>query len=121
MKAHFLKLWNSDREIIIRRVRLAFDEQNKVIASKKETIELYRTLLPQLEADYDILVKKFRALTGEDFVFAFHACPDNSVGHLHMHVFPRNESLRQFSTKKHDWKTISLAAVLEAEEEGYRS
>lgn len=116
MRAHFLRLWNNDRERVIRRVRLGFDQQNQKLASKEGTFELYRSLLPRLEADYEKLVTRFRALNDDDFVFAFHAYPDNSIGHLHMHVFPRDESLRQFSTKKHDWKTISVASVLEAEE-----
>ncbi len=94
MNAQFLKLWNSNREKIIRRVRLAFDEQNKAITSKKEISDLSHTLLPQVEADYDKLVKKYRAPKDDDFAFAFHACPDNSVRHLHMYVFSRDESLR---------------------------
>lgn len=115
MRVHFLRLWNNDRERVIRRVRLGFDQQNQKLASKEGTFELYRSLLPRLEADYEKLVTRFRALNDDDFVFAFHAYPDNSIGHLHMHVFPRDDSLRQFSTKKHDWKTISVASVLEAE------
>lgn len=115
MRAHFLKLWHNDQERVIRRVRLGFDQQNQKLAGKEGTLELYRSLLPQLEADYEKLVTRFRTLSNDDFVFAFHAYPDNSIGHLHMHVFPRDEFLRQFSTKKHDWKTISLKSILEAE------
>lgn len=102
---------------MIRRVRLGFDQQNEKLASKERTIKLYRSLLPELEADYEKLVKRFRALSDDDFVFAFHPYPDNSIGHLHMHVFPRDEFLRQFSTKKHDWKTISVKSILDAEKQ----
>lgn len=117
MRAHYQRLWNNDRERVIRRVRLGFDQQNETLASKERTIKLYRSLLPELEADYEKLVKRFRALNDDDFVFAFHPYPDNSIGHLHMHVFPKDEILRQFSTKKHDWKTISVTSILEAEEQ----
>ena len=34
-----------------------------------------------------------------------------------MHVFPKAEALRRFSTKTHDWKTIPMQAVVEVEEE----
>lgn len=117
MRAHYQRLWNNDRERVIRGVRLGFDQQNQKLASKERTIKLYRSLLPELEADYEKLVTRFRALNDDDFVFAFHPYPDNSIGHLHMHVFPRDEFLRQFSTKKHDWKTISVTSILEAEEQ----
>ena len=38
-----------------------------------------------------------------------------------MHVFPKNSELRRFSTRTHDWKTIPIEAVLEAEEEDSRA
>lgn len=120
MKNHFIRFWeksDNGKEKLIERVRLAFDTQNTKLASKPETINRYNALLPQIEADFRKLSIEFRQLKIEDLVFAFHAYPDNSIGHLHMHVFPRLESLRKFSSKHHDRKTISLEAVLEVEAE----
>ena len=79
----------------------------------------YMQKLSELEHDLRCLSREFVTLDPErgDFEFGFHAWPDSSVGHLHMHVFPKRNSLRQFSTREHDWKTIPLKAVLEAEAE----
>ena len=120
MQNHFVRFWEKNghaKEKLIARVRLAFDTQNAKLAGKPDTIDKYNTLLPQIEADFQKFAVEFEQLKIADFVFAFHAYPDNSIGHLHMHVFPRVESLRKFSSKHHDWKTISLKAVLEAEAE----
>ena len=117
MKGHFVKFWNSNgRERLVDRVRRVFDDQNDKLTSKEETKAECRGLLPQLEAGFVKLSKRFQELDAEDFVFAFHAYPDNSVGHLHMHVFPKDLSLREFSSFHHDWKTISLKAILAVEE-----
>lgn len=53
----------------------------------------------------------------EDFLMGFHVFPDNSIGHLHMHVFPHGEGMREWSTREYDWKTVPLQAVLEVERE----
>jgi hypothetical protein len=44
--------------------------------------------------------------------FFFHAHPDHTVGHLHMHCFPLNRALR--TNKIHDEKCIPLESVLRA-------
>ena len=72
---------------------------------------------PRWEGDFEQLAGVWGGLSEADFVFAFHAFPDCSVGHLHMHVFPRGGWLRRFSGKRHDWKTIPLEAILEVERE----
>lgn len=120
MKNHFVRFWENThdgKERLIDRVRLAFDTQNAKLACKQDAIDNYNILLPQIESDFRRFSGEFRQLKIDEFVFAFHAYPDNSIGHLHMHVFPKLESLREFSSKHHDWKTISLKAVLEAEAE----
>ena len=73
--------------------------------------------MPALNDDFNSMAQSFERLKVGDFQFGFHAFPDNSVGHLHMHVFPRQSELRKWSTRTHDWKTIPIEAVLEVEEE----
>jgi hypothetical protein len=122
MKAHFISFWETDNGIpkLLKRTKLAFDDQNNKLASKECTLDKHQKLLPRWRSDYESLAKGFQKCKPEDFEFAFHAHPDNSVGHLHMHVFPKKWSLRKFSSKQHDWKTIPLKAILEVEEEDKR-
>lgn len=119
MKAHFISFWDTENGIpkLLTRTRSAFEEQNKRLATKESTLDKYWKMLPQWRSDYESLAEGFRKCKPTDFEFAFHAHPDNSVGHLHMHVFPKKLSLREFSSKQHDWKTIPLTAILEVEEE----
>lgn len=119
MKAHFVHFWNTEHGIpkLLTRTKSSFEEQNRRLHTKESTRDKLSKLLPQWRSDFELLAKTFRKCKPEDFEFAFHAHPDNSVGHLHMHVFPRKWSLREFSSKQHDWKTIPLTAILEVEEE----
>ena len=119
MKEHFITFWKTEdgSPKLLRRVRSTFDEQNDKMASDDRNTNSSESLLSTLIKDFDALSKSFLRCQPEDFVFAFHAYPASSVGHLHMHVFPKNGNLRQFSTKSHDWKTIPIEAVLEVEQE----
>lgn len=118
MRAHFISFWNSGGiPKLLKRVRSAFDDQNVKLGNNSKTPDPYRNLLAVLESDFDEMAAIFRKLKPQDFEFAFHAFPDNSVGHLHMHVFPKASFLRRFSTKQHDWKTIPIEVVLEVEME----
>lgn len=116
MKAHFVTFWNMNGSLkLLAQVRSSFDKLNPVIDGIEDSTTA--TYISKLEDDFDSLAQEFLKLTPEDFEYGFHAYPDISVGHLHMHVFPRKSSLRQFSAKQHDWKTIPLEAVLEVEKE----
>lgn len=118
MREHFIKCWTEDgKDKIISHIRLAVESQNEKLAAKKETRAQYLHLCSMIWRDFQMLSEEFRTLAADDFVFGFHAYPDNSVGHLHMHVFPTKRSLRKFSTRRHDWKTISLECVLKVEKE----
>lgn len=118
MKEHFITFWETGGSPkLLERVKSAFDDQNTKLKSDGKNAESYSSLLPTLKKDFEALSMSFLRCNPEDFEFAFHAYPDNSVGHLHMHVFPKQGFLRQFSTKSHDWKTIPIEAVLEVEEE----
>ena len=114
MKDHFINFWNTAEgpTKLLDRVRSAFDEQNLKLKSSGGI-----TLREDVEVDFEGLSKRFMKCKPDDFEFAFHPYPAISVGHLHMHVFPKNGDLRKFSTKIHDWKTIPIEAVLEVEKE----
>lgn len=117
MQAHFISFWgNGGTPKLLRHVRTAFHDQNNKLMSNDKT-DSSRHLIPTLEADFQALSEDFNRLKPTDFEFGFHAFPDNSVGHLHMHVFPKKSYLRRFSARQHDWKTIPLEAVLEVEKE----
>lgn len=61
---------------------------------------------------------EFLGLKAEsDFLLGFHVFPENSIGHLHMHVFPHRDYFREFSTKDYDYKTVPLQAILDVEKE----
>ena len=117
MKEHFIKFWNtaSGKEKVLHRTKKAFDDQNVKLEKKNE--QLYQEMLPQILEYFNKSSGIFRNLEPEDFIFAFHPWPDCSIGHLHMHVFPRLEELRKFSTRKHDWKTISINSIFAVEAE----
>lgn len=122
MKEHFITFWKTEdgSPKLLKRVRSTFDEQNNKLASNEVNAESSESLRSTLIQDFDALSRSFLRCKPDDFEFAFHAFPANSVGHLHMHVFPKDGDLRKFSTKSHDWKTIPIEAVLEVEEEDER-
>ncbi|KAI1374478.1 hypothetical protein F4677DRAFT_461498 [Hypoxylon crocopeplum] len=67
---------------------------------------------------YGTAIKRFRELEAmandipiEDFTYGFHLFPDNSVGHLHMHIFAFRHKYRRYSTYAHDDKTIDALEV----------
>ena len=117
MKEHFRDYWSvfSRRMDLLHCVEDVFHAQNKKLDAKDK--KEYEASSPPVIEDYHEMARKFVNLDPEDFVYAFHPHPDHSVGHLHMHVFPKDESLRKFSSKEHEKKTIPLEAVLEVEAE----
>lgn len=122
MKDHFITFWKTEdgSPKLLRRVRSTFEEQNSKLISSDENAKYSESLLFTLRKDFRALSQSFLKCKPDDFEFAFHAYPANSVGHLHMHVFPKDGGLRKYSTKSHDWKTIPIEAVLEVEEEDQR-
>lgn len=83
------------------------------------------TLVTEVRSSSNTFATRLRALhskpkpSKDDWFFGFHAMPDASVGHLHMHVLPLDlegegeASFRRWSTEKHDWKTVPAQAVVE--------
>lgn len=117
MKTHFVFYWSDPghRRKLLHSVEDVFCKQNDKLGEKNQAE--YKATSPPVIEDYHEMAKKFLKLEANDFVYAFHPHPDHSVGHLHMHVFPKVESLRRVSSKQHDKKTIPLEAVLEVEAE----
>lgn len=126
MHDHFVAFWQHDqgKEKILARAKRAVDDQDKKLrdapspsSNSQSTNSVYNDATrSSVFAQFNKLKDAFKKLQAKDFVFAFHVFPDNSIGHLHMHVFPHNEAFREFSTHVYDWKTVPLEAVLEVEE-----
>jgi hypothetical protein len=125
MISHFKKFWARADSIekSIARTRLAVDlraeevingyERNAETAA--ERTREFNGVMQDVNKAADELEKKLRErkLDEEDFFLGFHAAPDASVGHLHMHVLLALSEFREYSTVKHDWKTIPAQAVME--------
>ena len=122
MYRHFIDFWtnNDGREKLLgSAMQSILDQDNKLRESGANLAAVNAT--EDVISDYNTLKAEYRKLTPEDFIFGFHPHPNHSVGHLHMHVFPHAEKFRQFSTKKHDFKTIPLQVILEVEKVNRRS
>lgn len=118
LKEHFIKFWSNDGATkILARVEEVVKSRNDILSKNQETTNAYNSLLPRVWATFTDMSGPFITLKPDDFVYAFHPFPDASVGHLHMHVFPRDNAFRTVSTTRHDWKTIPLKVILEAEQE----
>ncbi len=116
LREHFVKFWkHGGAQEIVARLKDIVKSRNDTIAKDQRTINEYFSLLPKVWATFDEMSKAFVNLGPDDFMYACHPFPDASVGHLHMHVFPRDNAFRKVSTKRHDWKTIPLKVILEAE------
>lgn len=121
MRAHFISFWqhsNGQAKILARAKRAVDDQDTKLMNSPTGSSPVYETVRDDVFAHYESTSPDFSTLDPRrDFLMGFHVFPDNSIGHLHMHVFPHREAFRAFSTKEYDWKTVPLQAVLEVERE----
>lgn len=134
---HFIEFWNGERgpKVLLQRAWRGVEEQNKKLEARLESTPISTTrqktdelkaknkarlesLKRDLKEGYDDMAAQFLKLRApEDFVFGFHPFPENSVGHLHLHVYPRKAGLRKWSSWKHESKTVEFETVLEAEGE----
>ena len=119
MKKHFAEFWQGDDgpQKILEGVEATVKDQNNKILQGSEKPEDCKGLIVDVENTFKMMAKEYKKLQLDDFVYAFHPFPGISVGHLHMHVFPRADKFRTVSTKRHDTKTIPLDVILEAEKE----
>ncbi|KAL8716998.1 MAG: hypothetical protein Q9181_008368 [Wetmoreana brouardii] len=120
MRAHFIDFWiqqNGASKILARAKQAVDDRDEKLRSGDGGSSPDYDGVRTDVFLHFETMKKKFAQLKVGDFLMGFHVFPDNSIGHLHMHVFPHVEAFREFSTKMHDWKTVPLQAVLEVERE----
>ncbi|KAL9591339.1 MAG: hypothetical protein Q9179_007823, partial [Wetmoreana sp. 5 TL-2023] len=121
MRAHFTNFWRHDdgASKIFARAKQVVDDRDEILRSGNggSSPDYDDSVSRDVSLYFEDMKKKFVELEAKDLLMGFHVFPDNSIGHLHMHVFPHGESFRQYSTKMHDWKTVPLQAVLEVERE----
>ena len=116
MKEHFVKFWDNDGpRKILKGTQDVIGERNNILACKSKSGATFNSLVSDVWATYQEMSELFFGLKSEDFIYAFHPFPHCSVGHLHMHVFPEDHRFRTVSTTRHDWKTIPLEVILDAE------
>ncbi|KAI4129775.1 MAG: hypothetical protein LQ338_002085 [Usnochroma carphineum] len=119
MQAHFISFWqqHGGKAKLLARAKRAVDDQDAKLLSHGSR-PVYETVRDDVFHHYESTKLDFSNLVAPgDFLFGFHVFPDNSIGHLHMHVFPHADGFRAFSTREHDYKTVPLEAILEVEEE----
>ncbi|KAL8914711.1 MAG: hypothetical protein Q9171_000724 [Xanthocarpia ochracea] len=127
LRTHFLRFWatESGKLAILSRAKKALDDRDHALLDPppgngrgQRPPEYTMAVRTAVFVDFERLQTEFLRLRGEDdFLFGFHVFPENSIGHLHMHVFPHDNSFREHSTKDYDYKTVPLQAILEVEEE----
>lgn len=118
LQKHFVYFWeHGGADKILARVKDVVESRNDTLAANQDTLDQFNRLLPKVRETFTEMSDAFKNLKPDDFVYGFHPFPDASVGHLHMHVFPKDKAFRTVSTTRHDWKTIPLKVILEAEEE----
>ncbi|KAI8962663.1 hypothetical protein F5Y11DRAFT_365714 [Daldinia sp. FL1419] len=97
--ALFKKSWESER--FRHRVLI---HQLIAIKGAPEEVEAAQDLWKGLE-------QRANELTFDDFTFGLHLWPDNSIGHLHIHIIATPEWCRAPSTRAHDEKTKDALEV----------
>ncbi|KAL8657728.1 MAG: hypothetical protein Q9226_001627 [Calogaya cf. arnoldii] len=123
LRDHFIEFWSSDSNkhaILDRAEQVLWDRHNILIQSDQRPLEYTPAVARAVMDDFGLMKRDFLKLDAENFMFGFHVYPENSIGHLHMHVFPHNDTLRVVSTKTYDYKTVPLQAILDVEEEDRR-
>ncbi|KAL8946696.1 MAG: hypothetical protein Q9222_006939, partial [Ikaeria aurantiellina] len=114
---HFKSFWESPRgpEMAAGRAR----DGNRSALNRMSLAEMRADYLVRDHVNeyYERSFPEFIGLKTDDFMMGFHVFPENTIGHLHMHVYPLKDSLRTYSTRDYDYKTVPLQAVLDAESE----
>jgi hypothetical protein len=124
MVSHFRKYWSQNRDIVKHQTifrmtgeahSIRVTEVEKALKDCPEKLEDFnRTQLDVRRSTTDLIKQFQRANTKvSDFFFGFHAMPQASVGHLHMHVFLAPTHFRRYSTYENDEKTIPAEDVIE--------
>ncbi|KAI0163300.1 hypothetical protein BJ166DRAFT_592110 [Pestalotiopsis sp. NC0098] len=103
---------NEFRDKVIGYQQKMFDRQEaRVMAQNTQDGDQSSTEY-QGPAEYPYeLSYKARGLKAEHFNYGLHLWPEQSVGHLHIHIIARPEEMRQYSTYAHDHKTVDARDV----------
>ncbi|KAI4173973.1 MAG: hypothetical protein LQ348_006442 [Seirophora lacunosa] len=122
MRTHFISFWNSPYSVgkakMLARAKRALEDQDKKLrAADGGSPPAYEAVRDDVFAFFEATKPAFEQLKTSDFVCGFHVFPDNSIGHLHMHVFPHADAFRVHSTREYDWKTVPVEAIVEVEHE----
>ncbi|KAI0830021.1 hypothetical protein F5Y06DRAFT_301957 [Hypoxylon sp. FL0890] len=91
------------RNAVLMHQWLAIEDQNQA----QPDPEAYKLAM----AHYRELEAIIGDLTAEDFTFGLHLWPDNSIGHLHLHILAAPDKCRRYSTFAHDLKTKDALEV----------
>ncbi|KAK6208302.1 hypothetical protein LQW54_006925 [Pestalotiopsis sp. IQ-011] len=81
----------------------------KVIEHQRGTIQNHEAIAAK--GHYAHLHHAARSLEPEHFNYGLHLWPEQSVGHLHIHIVARPWEMRQYSTFAHDAKTVDAREV----------
>ncbi|KAI4591874.1 hypothetical protein KJ359_012126 [Pestalotiopsis sp. 9143b] len=91
------------------------DYQRKMFKSQEARIRAQKPhdRAPNPAEYLDRLSKEALDLKAEDFNYGLHLWPEQSVGHLHIHIVARPWNMRKYSTLDHDAKTVDARDVRE--------
>ena len=124
MIGHFRRFWSTPESAdkITKCLESAVQRRSKaareaLASHKPDLLEDFDAAMKEVEASAQVLAAKLREYRASQddkiLFFGFHPAPDASVAHLHMHTLLVSDEFRQFSTRKHDWKTIPAQAVID--------
>ncbi|KAK7464354.1 hypothetical protein VKT23_006521 [Stygiomarasmius scandens] len=118
MMTHFLQFWQTTGAVdkVNKRIERAVHEREQEVINSLEKDESkrkgFRDVMESVE-DYRKKCAERLHADKDAIVFRFHAWPDASIPHLHMHVLTSPEEFRKYSTPAHDCKAIPADIVLE--------
>ncbi|KAL8850413.1 MAG: hypothetical protein Q9221_004645 [Calogaya cf. arnoldii] len=124
LRDHFIKFWSRDsnKHAMLARAEQVLENRHNILtqSDQQRSVEYTPDVARKVMDDFGFLQHEFLKLDAENFIFGFHVYPENSIGHLHMHVFPIEAMFRWCSTRTYDYKTVPLQAILDVEEEDRR-
>lgn len=122
MITHFRDFWNhgQNAQKFIEVINAAIDRREKAVldgyraepATFEKRQKDFEKVMVNVREDAAGFAQKLSKVNFDDFFFGFHAAPDASIGHLHMHVILAPQEFRTTSTGEHDWKTIPAQAAM---------
>jgi len=119
MMQHFSKFWGKPEAVdkVNKRIELAVQEREQEVINQlekdaPEKVNAFREVMESVQ-DYRRKCAERLPAHKDAIVFRFHAWPDASIPHLHMHVLTSSEEFRKYSTPIHDFKAIPAEIVLE--------